>query len=321
MASLAQMIEPMTQIKFDRIVAATDFSNASRQAFAHAVGIAKRYRSELLMVHALPREARDHISMDPLPKDLDRKRAEVEREVHQLENDVHLADIKHRAIVERGPVWDVIFDVLQREQVDLLVMGTHGRGALKKLALGSVAEEVVRQAACPVLTVGPKAMPPAADKSEFRNILFATDFGPAAEAALPYALFLAESCGAKLVLLHMVPPLTVFDVGPSPVGPGTYASEDFAEWQRRMREEGLQKLRALIPPGVQLSSSPEYVVETNFLPDGILEVAACYECDLIVMGANRTRSPRVASHIPWALTHDVLCEARCPVLTVRDRNH
>ena len=150
------------------------------------------------------------------------------------------------------------------------------------------------------------------------SVRFATDFGEAAAAAFPYALFLAESCAARLVLLHMVPPMTVFDVGPSAFGPATYSSEDFSAWEHRMREEGIHKLEALMPADAKLANPPEYVVETSFLPDGILETAKCFDCDLIVMGANRTRAPRLASHIPWAITHDVSCEAPCPVFTVRD---
>jgi nucleotide-binding universal stress UspA family protein len=55
----------------------------------------------------------------------------------------------------------------------------------------------------------------------------------------------------------------------------------------------------------------------DFLPEGILCAAAEHQADLIVMGADRGASPRIASHTPWALTHHVICDACCPVLTVR----
>jgi hypothetical protein len=54
----------------------------------------------------------------------------------------------------------------------------------------------------------------------------------------------------------------------------------------------------------------------DFVPEGILGTAAAHNVELIVMGANRVLSARVAAHFPWALTHDVICEARCPVLSV-----
>jgi len=72
----------------------------------------------------------------------------------------------------------------------------------------------------------------------------------------------------------------------------------------------------MIPPKTELAFEPEYLAGMDFLPEGILDMAAARSIDLIVMGANRTSTPRMAAHIPWALTHEVLCHAKCPVLTV-----
>jgi nucleotide-binding universal stress UspA family protein len=255
--------------------------------------------------------------MDPLPRELNRDRLEAEREMRRLEQEAHLRDLTHHGVIERGSVWEVLSSIIERDHPGLLVLGTRGRGGLKKLTLGSVAEEVLRLAACPVLTVGPNAGPPTSEVADFKNILFATDFGPASAKAFPYALSLAADCRAKLILLHMVPPMPVLDVGSAAYGPPTYVAEDLTEWQARMREESSRKLRELIPSNAKLAAQPEYVVDTSFLPEGILDTAALHKAELIVMGANRVRSPRLAAHIPWAVTHDILCEAKCPVLTVR----
>ena len=228
-----------------------------------------------------------------------------------------MKDVEHRLLVERGQVWDVLASVIQREDVDLLVLGTRGRGGLKKLALGSVAEQVLRLAKCPVLTVGPHAQPASSGTVEFRRILFATDFGPASTKAFSYALSLAEDYQAKLVLLHMVPPMPGPDVGPA-YGPSAYLAEEFMNWQRKMRAESTKKLKHMIPPKAKLVLEPEYLAGMDFLPEGILSAAAAHKTDLIVMGANRTASPRVAAHMPWVLTHEVICHALCPVLTVSD---
>jgi nucleotide-binding universal stress UspA family protein len=71
-----------------------------------------------------------------------------------LEEQAPFKDVPH-LVLERGNVWDVLASEIQRENIDLLILGTRGRGGLKKLALGSVAEEVLHLASCPVLTVGP----------------------------------------------------------------------------------------------------------------------------------------------------------------------
>lgn len=316
MSALAQIHGRKLSIGFKQVLVATDFSDGSRRALAYAIAIARRYGSELSIVHAISPAPRDQIPLEPLPRELNRRRLEAEQEMKNLGEEARIDDLNHQLLIEPGRVWDVLGSVIQRESIDLLVLGTHGRGGLKKLALGSVAEEVLRLAPCPVLTTGPHVSPAGPGLVEFRQILFATDFGPASAKAFPYALWLAEDYRAKLVLRHMVPPMPVADLGPAACGPSAYTAEQFTEWQRTMRDESVRKLKELVPTNTNLAARPEYVAGMDFLPEGILDAAAMYSIELIVMGANRTPSPRMAAHIPWALTHEVICHAKCPVLTV-----
>jgi len=241
---------------------------------------------------------------------------EAEEQMHRLAGAVPMSDLNSHQILQQGAVWDVLASIIEREHADLLVLGTRGRGGLKKLALGSVAEQVLRLASCPVLTIGPHVPPPVPGAPMFSSILFATDFGPASAKAFPYALSLAEEYRARLVLLHMVPPLSGADFGPAAYGPASYGAQEYIEWQRTTREQSHKGLRELLPSNAQLAATPEYIVGTDFLPEGILETAASHNIELIVMGANRTSAPRMAAHMPWALTHEVICHAKCPVLTV-----
>jgi len=318
MSTATQIPDQKQAVAFREILIATDFSEASRRALDYALAVARHYSSTLSVVNAIPPEPRDRIPLEPLPRELNRSWLEAEQEMKTLGEEAQMKDINHHLLLEQGQVWDVLASVIQRQDVDLLVLGTRGRGGLKKLALGSVAEQVLRQAQCPVLTVGPHVGTAGSGTLEFRRILFATDFGPASAKAFPYALSLAEDYQAKLVLLHMVPPMPGTDLGPAAYGPSAYAAEQFTDWQRTMRDEGAQKLRQMIPPNAKLATQPEYIAGMDFLPEGILNAAAAHQTDLIVMGANRTPSPRVAAHIPWALTHEVICHAKCPVLTVRN---
>jgi nucleotide-binding universal stress UspA family protein len=315
MSVLAQ-IHPLNQsVGFKQILIATDFSDASRQALAYSIAIVRRYSSALSMVHAISPEPREPIPLPALPRKLNRRRLEAEHEMKSLADEFEIDDLNHHLLLESGRVWDVLGSVIQREDIDLLVMGTHGRAGLKKLVLGSVAEQVLRLAPCPVLTIGPHVPPVGSGPVEFKRILFATDFGAAASKAFPYALSLAQDCQAKLVLLHMVPPMPVADLGPAVYGPPGPAAEEYMKWQRATRDESMRKLRKLIPPNMPLAAEPEYISGMDFLPEGILECAAAHRTELIVMGANRTSSPRTAAHMPWALTHEVICHAKCPVLT------
>jgi nucleotide-binding universal stress UspA family protein len=314
MSAIAQPQEQKQSVSFKSILLATDFSVTSERAVAYGLAIARRYGSIVTIVHALSPEPRKPVTADPLPRELDRPRLEAEHEMKRLAEAADIKDFAPHMLLEQGPVWDVLSSIIQRENTDLLVLGTHGRGGLKKLALGSVAEAVLRQATCPVLTIGPNAAP--AGASPFQRILFATDFGPASARAFPYALSLAEDCHAKLVLLHMVPPIPVAAMGPGAYCPGAYVAQDLTDWQAKMKEESARRLKKLVPSDAKLTSQPEYVVGMDFVPEGILSAAAAHNVELIVMGANRAASARVAAHIPWAITHSVICEAKCPVLTV-----
>lgn len=301
------------RLTFKHILLATDFSKASQRALEIAVVLAQRHGAELLAVHAIASPSKGAVPLDPLPRELDRPLLEAEEQMAKLAANMQRSGISYRTQIAHGSVWDALSAAMLREETDLLLLGTHGRGGLRKLALGSVAEEVLRMAECPVLTVGPNVPPVGAELQPLHAILFATDFGPASVKALPYALSLAEHYDAKLVLVHMVPPMPLADAA---YAPAVFAPDDIIQWRDAIRTESERKLKALVLPGA-LAKPPVYLVGMDFLPEGIMSAAAEHNVDLIVMGANRGTSPRVAAHVPWSLTHHVICDACCPVLTVR----
>jgi nucleotide-binding universal stress UspA family protein len=299
------------KIGFKNVLVATDFSPASERAVEWALAIARRNGSQVTLVHALAPEVREFVPMDS-PPELDRARIEAQRQMQKLADAAADKGIACQTRIERGRAGGVVASFIQREDADLIVVGTHGRGGVKKVVMGSVAEEVLRQAKCPVLTVGPHV---AAVAKGLRHIVFATDFGPASIKAFPYALSLAEVYGAKLVMVHMFPMLPA--IAATSYAPAVTSAQSLVEWQLQAKRESLKKLKKLIPPGAKLAAAPEFVVTTDFLPEGILTAAEQHDADLIVMGANRADSARITSHIPWSVTHHLIAEAECPVLTVR----
>jgi len=214
-------------------------------------------------------------------------------------------------VLRTGAVWSVLSAEIHEQNIELLVLGTHGRGGLKKLVLGSVAEEVVRRAGCPVITVGPHIDVASGATGEIHRILFATDFHPASAKDFEYALLLANQFQAKLILLHVMPPAAL-------PGPGLifYHEEAINEWQARVTASTTQKLERLLPASVKLWSEPEYVVGFDFVAEGILKVAVERKADLIVMGANRPLSAKVSAHALKAVSYEVICHSKCAVLTV-----
>lgn len=306
--------EQITQkVGFKRILMATDFSAASRRALDYALAIARRYGAEVTLMHAVAPEPRRPVPLDPLPGEMNREQLEAEEEMDRLAQAAGFGQIPVKIEVTLGDAPDVIASVVKRDRPDLLVLGTHGRGVFKQLVLGSVAEEVLREVSCPVLTVGSNAVSARSNVADFQSILFATDFGPACKSALAYAMSLAADCHAKLTLLHMLPPIATTEMG---YAYSAGAVDEMVACDKRMQAESLKKLKALVPANEQLATPPEFVVDSSFLPEGIFGTANLCNADLIVMGANRTRNPRLAAHLPWNVVHEVLCDAKCPVLTV-----
>lgn len=143
-------------IDLKRIVTATDFSQHSKVALKYAAAFAKAFNAEVVLVHVLERP--DFLGQLPpvaegyLPPDLpevQEKHARV-----QCEQALAEANLTHaRVVLPKGAPYAEIVRVATEENADLVIVGTHGRGALAHLLLGSVAERVVRVAPCPVLTV------------------------------------------------------------------------------------------------------------------------------------------------------------------------
>jgi nucleotide-binding universal stress UspA family protein len=306
-----ETIELKQSVTFKNLLLTTDFSEVSRKAVPYAAAIASTYGSKIYLAHVLPAQPRTSLAVEPLPGELAREWLISELAMENfLQNS--LANVPHELRLERGRIWDALSELIQRDEIELLVLGTHGRGGLRKVILGSVAEELFRLASCPVLTVGPAVPTEPGCTKEFRTILFATDFGPASLNALHYAISLATESMARLTVLHVVTPVPVAQVGPY-----WYPGTDLVEQQNVTRRRYIGRLKQLIPPEANLPFATEFLVEFDFAPDAIVQTAADSRADLIVMGVNQAASARASAHLPWATAHEVVCHAKCPVLTVR----
>jgi universal stress protein A len=143
--------------RFRHVLHASDFSSASRPAFDRALGLAKSSRAALTIVHVIapivPLSADGYVSPQVID-DLDRRaRAYAAREMGKLVSKAKQAGVRAKTLVLEGMAADRIVRAAKARRADVIVMGTHGRGAVAKFFLGSVAGRVVATAACPVLTV------------------------------------------------------------------------------------------------------------------------------------------------------------------------
>lgn len=278
----------------NNVLFTTDFSPASQTALPYARALARWYGSKIFVCHVVP--AAGHSG--PLSEE-NLTRQEAEQSMGSFLRSTPLADIAYEVVIEQGELWEALAAVIQRHKIDIAVLGTHGRHGIKKLTLGSVAERIFRQAPCPVWTVGPGAMQKPFEFESLKRILFATDYSTSSLHALPYALSLAEENEASIILLHLIPLMPMGESPASVIG----ASR--------------KRLEALLPAEVKDWCTPEFVVQSEFPLNGILRVAAERNVDLIVMGVHRHETSAALGHNPWATASEVVCQAHCPVLTVR----
>lgn len=300
---------------FRHILVATDFSTASKRALRDAMALATENHARLSVIHVLQPDRR--LSTLENPPEIDLQRIAAESKIKALEAEMGFDQKIDSTLVKHGPVAEQVAALIEKNGVDLLVIGTRGRGGFQKLALGSVAEELLRLAPCPVMTIGPAADFAAITYGPgFHKILFATDFGKGSTKALPIALALARAQQAKLILLHMIQPMPATSSSMSAYAPADAAADEVQEWVTASRKRAVQQLRDCLPAETGLEQDPEFVVGTDFLAEGILMASGKFKVDLIVMGANRSASAKAAAHVPWTAVHEIVRDAPCPVLTV-----
>ena len=144
-SELARQHEPERAIAFRRVLFPTDFSPSSLHALRYAEEMARRFEAELLVLFVDFAPSLYDASQDDVPAS---KRA-IERAIEVLRSrSVHAS-----GVYRRGAAADEIVRAAAAEKADLIIMSTHGRTGLTHALMGSVAESVVRRAACPVMTV------------------------------------------------------------------------------------------------------------------------------------------------------------------------
>lgn len=295
-----KLICATTRIAFKNVLVATDFSPVSVSALRFAAAIARRYGSKLWVTNVIsPAET----ALVP-PEYWDSSQQMIEeaatRQLQELGS--KLQDVPHEVLLEHGGIADTISAEVERLGIELLVLGTHGREGFDRLLMGSVAEEVFRRALCPVLILGPNVTAPVIGEPGFKEILFATHFGPESLAAAPYAISLAQEFNTRLTLLSVMNEED-FD---SPADPQVVL-------QNRM-----ERLRKIIPVDAELERESQYVVEFGKAAEQILNVAQQRNADLIVLGAKPAHGHiGSATHFASATAHTVVSHANCPVMTVR----
>jgi nucleotide-binding universal stress UspA family protein len=284
-------------IQFKAILAATDFSDQATTALKVAAQMAKLFHSRLQVVYAVIPE----FSMaDTTMLSSELQKIGVERgqeELHQYTRKIpEVRSIKHQEIALCGVPTEVIAALVETAGIDLIVMGSHGRGTAGKMVLGSVAESVIRSTHCPVLVTGPHCEP---HSWPLKSIVLATDLPATSLRAAQYATSFTQQFSSTLSMIHVL---------------REHAGEAATSGST---EENLARndLHELAPDDPEFRKHVHFTVRSGDAAQEILRIAKHNKADLIIMGAHEHTA--LADHAPWATLSKVLREAVCPVLAVQ----
>ncbi len=298
-------------LRIKKILYTTDFSECSLSVLPQAVYLANKYNAELHMLHAIVLYADDLHNPEYYFPDIDNlvsllKKNAQERMNYELKgNDIK--NIKVKKVQERGlsPA-PVILDYCKDNNIDLIVMGTHGRRGIGHLFLGSVAEEVVRLAECPVVTIreGDDLMPIASKN----NILVPVDFSIHSKTALEFALKIAPTYNARLQLLHVIE---------ESIHPSFYAAgiTSIFEFNSQLKTKSEQAIREMFESISGSDIEADIFVVEGRASSEIIKFAEEKSSDLIIIATHGLTG--IEHLLLGSVTEKVVRMSKCPVLTIK----
>ncbi|MEO0559770.1 MAG: universal stress protein [Bacteroidota bacterium] len=299
-----------------RILFPTDYSSCAEGAYSHAAYLADRFAAELYVLHASGSEAPSplgiqdaspgliQITLEDVYTDLGIPMPEPEPDYDLLEL-VELTELD----VADGPADEVILETIRDEEIDLVVMGTHGRTGWRRGVLGSVTEAVTRRSPCPVLTVRPLDVEVANRTWPPSRVLLAVDvdLDPDPEAplvptpAMHWAARLAGAYRASLDIVYVARPEPVIGVKQ-------------AERERASATESLNRFAEILREESGIDLHTEVTVRPGLPVETLRTMASDTGAHLIVVGTHGWQGVKRA--VLGSVAESLLRTAECPVLIV-----
>jgi nucleotide-binding universal stress UspA family protein len=298
-------------LQLQKILFPTDFSRCSEQALTHAVFLAEKYGAEIHVLHVVTlfKDQPSIISDEITETEATIRKLEdiAEKQLNKVVDAKGSEDMKIITATKREvSAAPAILEYVSDNNIDLIVMGTHGRRGLGHLLLGSAAEEVVRMSPCPVLTV--RETKQTKTPETINNILVPVDFSDHSAKALAYASEIALSYNAQLQVLHIIeetihPAFSL--VGKSSIFDLIPGIEDDC------RKRTKKMLKATVPDKVR---SNVYIKNGRAASD-IIKFAKENSTDLIVIATHGLTG--LEHMLLGSITEKVVRMAHCPVFTVK----
>jgi nucleotide-binding universal stress UspA family protein len=294
-------------VTIKRILCPVDFSELSKHAVGHARAIAAWYEAHVTILHVVsPPIAPPGVALvvpppaPPQPQDL----SEEVRRFFAMNGVPH---DREDVVVTEGSAAKEIVRTAAELPVDLLVMGTHGRGGFERLFLGSVTEKVLRSTDVPVLTVPPPVEQ--VGTVAYKTILCPVEFSDPSIRGLEYALALAQENDARLMVLHVI------EDGALALALPEGSPLTVSEYRRQLEADARAQLEAVVPADARVWCTPDERVSSGKAYRVILQLAEAEHAEILVMGVHGKGA--LNRRFFGSTTHHVIREARCPVLTLR----
>ncbi len=280
------------KIGFARILVPVDFTDVSKRAVDYAKAIGRRHESSLLLAHVSV-----ELGLNAQPEvvwfDQLSVRKPAEQQLESWGSELLAAGLDAKTEMLTGAIQEEVLNAADRDNSDLIVLGTHGREGIQRLFFGSDAEGLYRAAKCPILVVGPAAHPIEDTAWEPRTMIFACNLDPATAPLAAYAFQFAQEHNATLSIFHV------------------------DDSQGRIDKRSLMlAFEEALAPLLPLNQKPVYIWRTLMLGFGlgatIANLARERHADLVIMGA-RTAS-LAKTHLRNGIAPQVMAKAPCPVM-------
>jgi len=291
-----------------KILLPTDFSDCAKSALELALAQARRHEAELHVIHAVVLGLGAFSTFpDPSPEILlDKMEQIAKNQLDKLTDNIGKNVAMTGKTIIGSSAQEIILNYAKENEIDLIVLGTHGRRGLSHLFMGSVAEAVVRLAECPVLTT--RVAAEEGSGQPFKKILVPVDFSKASRDMIRAAQGIAERNGASITLLHVVESY----YQPPGMDLGNLSMPDVVEELKKQRRKHLNTLAQ----EMQSDQNPIFAEIASGAPHRqIAHYAEANGMDLIVMN---TYGHSGLSHlILGSVAERTIRMAPCPVWTVR----
>jgi nucleotide-binding universal stress UspA family protein len=298
---MEQSVLSMTDvITIGSVLCPVDFSEASRMALREAVRVVRQFKASLHVVFVedslLASMAVVGIGSPALP--------DLKEELQQFIHDTADLDVPADPALHvlTGHPAEEIVRLADREHADVIVIGTHGLTGERKAFFGSTTARVLRRARIPLLIVpATDGSNKARDLAGLGSVLVLCDFGASAPCAAATGARLAEAVGARLVLVHVMPPVAA---------PASWSARVEAAMEQRTADAH-QRICGAMSPLEQHGPVESVIVQGN-IATRVAELAQAHHAGLIVIGLETdTHGP-----LPGSTAYAVICSASVPVLTV-----